>query len=356
MSAEHGADIYAASKETGMDENEIIDFSSNINPLGVPEEVMGAIVNSLKHINRYPDINSRELIKSISGYECVPESNIYVSNGAAEAIFRIAALLKPRKGLVTAPAFGEYEQALKSAGAHVSYFNLYETNNFKITKEIIRKIDKETDVVFICNPNNPTGQITEKNLIEEILTACKKSGTIVVVDECFMDFVEDKNNYSSVKLLESYDNLIIVKAFTKIFAIPGIRLGYCMSLNEHIIKNLKNSGPPWNVSTVAQAAGIAAVNEDAYVNKSVIYVKNQRHYLVNEMNKLGIRTYDSFANYVFFSLEGIDLKKAMLKKGILIRSCSNYVNLHDNYYRIAVKTERENRFFMKVLREILEEI
>lgn len=352
----HGADIYTASKKSGIKENEIIDFSSNINPLGIPKGVESAAINSIKYTNRYPDINSRELIKSISAYENVPEEWIFTSNGAAEAIFRIALYLKPNNGLVTAPTFSEYEQALKTVGSDVEYYDLHEENEFKITGDILSSINEKTDIVFICNPNNPTGQLADKEILEKIISHCKKMGTVTVIDECFLDFVEEKEKYSVRNLLNKYDNLIILKAFTKIYAIPGIRLGYCMSSNSEIIEGLKVSGPPWNVSTIAQAAGVAAMEECDYVKKSVLYVKEQRNYLIDEMRKLKINTFESHANYMFFKFneenEETDLKEAMIKKGILIRSCSNYRNLGKNYYRIAVKTKEENNIFIEKLKEI----
>lgn len=355
----HGADIYTASKKSGIEENEIIDFSSNINPLGIPNKVESAAINSIKYTSRYPDINSRELVKSISAYENVPEEWIFTSNGAAEAIFRIALYLKPKNGLVTAPTFSEYEQALKTVGSHVEYYDLHEENEFKIAEDILLSINEKTNIVFICNPNNPTGQLADIEILEKIIFHCKKMGTVTVIDECFLDFVEEKEKYSVRNLLNKYDNLIILKAFTKIFAIPGIRLGYCMSSNTEIIEGLKVSGPPWNVSTIAQAAGVAAMEESDYVNKSVLYVKEQRNYLIGEMRKLKINTFESHANYIFFKFKEeneenkeTDLKEAMLKKGILIRSCSNYRNLGKNYYRVAVKTKEENNIFIEKLKEI----
>lgn len=353
MNEFHGADIYTASKQLGIDAYTIIDFSSNINPLGIPESVKAAAIDSIKYSNRYPDINSRELIHSISKYENVPEDRIFVSNGAAEAIYRIAVYLKPKNGLVTAPTFSEYEQAIKTVGANLRYFNLYEKNEFKITEEILKYIDEETDIVFICNPNNPTGQITEKEMLKKIILSCKKAGIVAVIDECFMDFVENNDRYSVMDMLDKYDNLIVLKAFTKIFAIPGIRLGYCISSNTDIIEGLKFSGPPWNVSTIAQSAGVAAAKEKEFVEKSILYIKNQRNYLIDEMNKLSIKTYDSFANYIFLKIENINFKEEMLRKGILIRSCSNYKNLSEKYYRIAVKTEAENQLFIDKLKDIM---
>lgn len=350
----HGADIYTASEKLGTDKNNILDFSSNINPLGIPDSVKKACFNSIEHSNKYPDINSRELVKSISINENVPESFIFPSNGAAEAIFRIVFYLNPKKGLVTAPAFSEYESALKSARGAVEYYNLLKENNFKIQDDILNYINPEINIVFLCNPNNPTGQLTNKETLENIIKFCKQLNIFVVIDECFLDFVQNKEDFSTVNLLNTYDNLIVLKAFTKIYAIPGIRLGYCMSSNIQLIEGLKISGPPWNVSNIAQEAGKAALQEKEYVKKSVLYINEQRKYLNDELNKLNIKTYDSYANYILFKIyDKIDLKEEMLKKNILIRSCSNYKNLSDDYYRIAVKSSEENKQFINTLKEII---
>lgn len=350
----HGADIYSAAEKTGIKENNIIDFSSNINPLGMPESVKTAAVNSIAYSDRYPDINSRELIRDISKFESVPEGWIFAANGAAEAIYRIVFCLKPKKGLVTAPAFSEYENALNMIGAQVDYYNLKEESDFKIQDDILEHINSDTDIVFICNPNNPTGQLTDMEMTEEIIDRCRQAGAVVAVDECFLDFVKNKEKYSSVNFLGKYDNLIVLKAFTKIYAIPGIRLGYCISSNEQIAEGIKISGPPWNVSSIAQASGIAALKEKDYIDRTVEYIIEQRKYLIKELNRLNIKTYNSCANYILFKIQdSLDLKDEMLKKGILIRSCSNYKNLGENYYRIAVKTSEQNQILIKVLEEAI---
>ncbi len=349
----HGADIFTAANNLGINENDIIDFSSNINPFGIPLSVEKAIINSIKYSNRYPDINYRKLIKGISEYENVPDRFIFPSNGAAEAIFRIALCLKPFRALLTAPTFSEYEDGLKTVDCSIKYYNLNECDDFKIKDGILDNI-RDVDIVFLCNPNNPTGQITDNKLLEKIIDDCKRNNTTVVIDECFMDFVIEKEKYSVIHLLKKFDNLIILKAFTKIFAIPGIRLGYCMSSNEKIIEGLKKAGPPWNVSAIAQEAGLAALYEKDYVSESIEFIKEQRIYLTNEIKKLNIKGYDSYANYIFFKIDdNRDLKNEFVKKGILIRSCANYNNLSDQYYRIAVKTKKENKKFIEILKEIM---
>lgn len=353
----HGADIYTASKNTKIDEADIIDFSSNINPLGLPKSVGKSIVDSIKHADKYPDIHSRKLISSLSCHEEVSEDWIFCSNGAAEAIYRITLYLKPKSALLTAPTFGEYEQALKTVGTNIKYYNLREKNKFKITEDILLSITHDIDIIFICNPNNPTGQITSNILLEKIINYCKNTNTVVVIDECFIDFVKNNEKYSVKKLLNKYDNLIILKAFTKIYAMAGIRLGYCLSSNKELIHSLKAYGPPWNISTIAQYAGVEALKEKEYLKETVKYIEEQRNYLVEELNKLYIKTFEGYANYIFFKFtENIYLYEELLKRGILIRPCSNYKNLNSEYFRIAVKSEEDNKILINKIQEIKENI
>ncbi len=353
---EHGADIYTAAKLFDIDEDKIIDFSSNTNPFGLPDGVKSAIVDSLDIMHRYPDVKCKKLKESISLQENVLRDYIFCSNGAEESIFRIVNYLKPKNALIIAPTFSEYERALETVNCEIEYYMLKEKENFLLNEDITEMIDRKTDIVFICNPNNPTGTLTDKMTIEKILYHCSKTDTIVVVDECFMDFVTDRSDYAVKDLLEIYSNLIVLRAFTKKFAMAGIRLGYCMSGNIGIINGMKSLGPDWNVSTVAQIAGIAAANERIYLESSIEYINIHKRILVEELKRIGFKVYTPEANYVFFKSEfGIDFKFEMMKKGILIRNCDNYIGLDESYYRIAVKLKEQNQKLLDAFKEIIKD-
>ena len=350
----HGADIYTTAIEFDINENSIIDFSSNINPYGLSEGVKAAIIESLDYADRYPDVNCRALSEALSEYENVQKDYIFCSNGAEESIFRIVNFLRPKNAVVIAPTFSEYEHALEAVGCKISHHYLKEENDFILDEDILDNITQKTDILFICNPNNPTGQLTEKKTIEKILSHCEKTDTVVVIDECFMDFVSDHEDYSAKNLLGIYSNLVILKAFTKIFAMAGIRLGYCMSSNIRIMDGIKETGPVWNVSTIAQAAGVAAVNEMDYIKESLEYIDEQRKYLLDKLDILGLKVYSPNANYIFFKcMKDIDLKYELLHYGILIRNCANYEGLDESYYRIAVKKEEDNKLLFRALKNIL---
>lgn len=334
----------------------LLDLSANINPLGFPLCIENAIKSEIKFCNRYPDCYSHKLREKISAYENVSSEWIFCGNGASDIIFRIPTSLRSKKVLVLAPTFLDYERSAKSFGAEVTYYYLKEENGFKLEIDILDKIKSmDIDLVFICNPNNPTGVLTERSILEKLLSYCQPKGISIVVDECFMDFIENSAEYTSKPLLAKYDNLIILKAFTKTFALTGIRLGYALSSNVELIKKLYMYGPDWSVSNIAQAAGIAALdNANSYISETVNYVKNEREKLQNALLELNFKIYDSSANYVFFRIPYIfDLQKELNLKEIRIRSCSNFIGLSNEFYRVAVSQTECNEKFIMALKEII---
>ncbi|MEG1044248.1 MAG: histidinol-phosphate transaminase [Oscillospiraceae bacterium] len=346
----HGGDIYS---QIGKHDR-IIDFSANINPLGIPQKVKEALHNAVDMVESYPDPLCRELTKSLAKKENISEDYFVMGNGAADLIYRFVIAAKPKKALILAPTFSEYELALKTVECEVEYFRLKESTDFSITEEILDCITKEIDVIFICNPNNPTGIIADTKIMIQILDKCKINGSILVVDECFNDFLDDGHSHTLKNELENHKNLFILRAFTKIYAIPGVRLGFGMSSNADLIDKINDVGQAWSVSVFAQEAGIAALSEDNYISETLNYVKNEREYLKKSLRNMGFTVFNSSANYIFFKNNfNVEIKSELEKYGILIRSCDNYVGLSKNYYRIAVKTKGDNEILIETLGKIL---
>ena len=250
----HGGDIY--SYEDKFDK--IIDFSSNINPLGIPNSIKNALHNSVEKSICYPDPLCRKLNKKLSKHYNLPGNYFSIGNGAADIIFKIAQVLKPKSALLLAPTFSEYEFSLKTVNCNINYYNLTENNNFKILNDYLDFLTDKIDIIYICNPNNPTGVLTKKELLTKILKKCKDNNIIVILDECFNEFVENNKSYSMIDELKNFDNLIILNAFTKMYAIPGVRLGYCISSNLNIISKIACSGVfRAQTAAVVRAAQIA---------------------------------------------------------------------------------------------------
>ena len=342
----HGGDVYRY-------EN-YLDFSANCNPLGLPEGVRSAIIQAVDSVVHYPDVQCEKLKEAIGQYEQVPIRQIVCGNGAAEVIFSLCLAMKPKRALLPAPTFAEYQQALESVDCAVDYVWLGEQKGFILDEEILKQVEKtRPDVVFVCNPNNPTGVLTKKTLLEQLLCLCEQTNTFLVLDECFLDFVEESECYTMKEYLSQMKNLLIVKAFTKRYAMAGVRLGYGLTGNEQLIQQMELVTQPWNVSGLAQAAGIAALQETAYVKRGQELIVRERSYLQKQLGQLGLQLYDSRANYLFF-LGPEDLPERMKKHKILIRDCSNYPNLRKGFCRIAVRTHEENEQLINALKGELE--
>lgn len=348
----HGGNIYKKAKELGIKEENILDFSANISPLGLPEYIRQAMVEAIDGTINYPDPDCSRLKEAISRQDSVPETKIACGNGGADLLYRLAFGLQPKKVVLPAPAFVEYEEALSAAGAQIEYYRM--ADDFIIREDILEKITEDTDFIVICNPNNPTGILTERDLIFRILEKAKETKTFVMVDECFLEICQDEKEYTVKPFIEKYENLIILKSFTKLYAIPGVRLGYILAGSEKVIDKVNRAGQAWSVSHIAQCAGVAALSDNDYKERVIATVAEELSYMKKEFFRLPVILYDGAANYLFFQTPGItDLDKRLEGHGIMIRNCSNYVNLGRDYWRVAVKSHEENEKLIKALRMIL---
>ena len=335
----HGGNIY---KYKGF-----IDFSANINPLGMPKEIMKAAVDSAILWDRYPDPDCTELIKKIAEHERTYEENIAVGNGAADIIYRIVHALRPKKALICAPSFGEYKKALSETGCKINIHTLSEQNNFELSGDILDKMTGDTDIVFLCSPNNPTGRIIEKELLFEISKKCFENDIYLVCDECFLDFAKNGEDYSLRRCLKRKG--IILKAFTKMFAVAGLRIGYAVCGDKETAMMVRNSGQFWSVSVPAQAAAEAALEMDDFVKKTVLYTECERGYLISFLKGQGYKVFDGAANFIMFKADSL-FSKRMESKGILVRDLSSMEGAGEGFYRIAVRTHEENMIFTEALK------
>lgn len=337
---EHGGDIY--SKEI------LLDFSASINPLGMPCSAKRALAENIKAFECYPDINCTELRLALQEYEGVPMRNIVCKNGAAELIYCIAAVIKPKKALIIAPTFSEYEKAVRSVGCEIEYYYLDEKSDFSLDEGILNRLDG-VDIVFICNPNNPTAKVSNGALIEKIAQECLAASVYLVIDECFMDFVENSHLYRAKAEL---DNVIILKAFTKIYAMAGLRLGYLISRNEGIVSRISQSGQCWSVSVPAQIAGVASLGEKDFIQKTVQLISDERKYLSREFTRLGFKVYSSSANFIMFYCD-LPLDSLLLDYKIAIRSLAGFNGLSKGFYRAACRGHDENVKLISAIERIL---
>ena len=349
MELVHGGDWAGYRAEFGRD---ALDFSANVSPLGLPAGVAAAITAALPMADRYPDPLCRALRTKLAAAEGVDTAQILCGNGAADLIYRLALALRPRRALLPAPTFAEYAAALETVHCDVQRFLLREENDFAVTDGFVDAIDDSTDAVFLCQPNNPTGQLTALPLVEQVLRRCTACGTLLVVDECFLDFLPDHALHTAKGLLGD-GNLVILKAFTKLYGMAGVRLGYALSADTALLEQMQACGQPWGVSSLAQAAGLAALEETAYVEKVRALIAEQRPRLTAGLRALGLRVLDGRANYLLFQAPET-LGEALRQRGAVLRSCANYLGLGPGWYRTAVRTGPENEQLLKLLAEVLE--
>ena len=349
----HGGDILTARLEYG---GEVLDFSANLNPLGMPEAVRRAAEKAAADCIHYPDPFCRELRRAIACHDGIPSPDwVLCGNGAADLIFRLVLALGAGRALVTAPTFSEYETALRWRGCEVVYHTLTPENGFDLTEEILGQVDRELDVLFLCTPNNPTGRLIPQTLLLELLKRCRETETRLVLDECFLP-LSDGAGPGLAPWLEAYaGQLILLRALTKSYAVPGLRLGYALTGDHALAGAVAAAGPPWSVSVPAQAAGTVAMELcPHWPAQARAFLQAERPRLAAELRALGLTVTEGQANYLLFRAAGTaGLKERLLARGILIRSCANYRGLGPDYYRVCVRSGEENWRLLAALKEVL---
>ena len=337
----HGGDIYT--------HKILLDFSANINPFGIPETVRKAAVDAIDDCTAYPDPYCRVLRKRLSEGERVPEEWVLCGNGAADLIYSFAySLPKHRPVLIVSPTFSEYETALSAAGIKADHFMLSEHNGFVLDDSILNVDFSKYSTLFVCTPNNPTGITVRPELIEKLA----ETGIKLFCDMCFMDLTVSPQLYDVPVLLQKYPNLVVLKAFTKSFAIPGLRLGYVLCSDRELMAAMAEKAPCWNVSIPAQAAGCTALSCKDWLSDCVRKIEEERERVAGELKSMGLKVYTGEANFLLIYSEK-DLYSGLLERGILVRDCSNYKGLQKGFIRIAIRRKEENDQLLDAMREVL---
>ena len=336
----HGGDIYK--------NHVLIDFSVNINPLGIPKSVKDVLHETVEMCIKYPDMEEEKLKKAVSNMLAVPKESILFGNGASQLFMGVVHSIKPKKTVIPVPSFYGYEYAAKAAGGEIIYYETRKENAFQVTKDFYKVLTEDVDLLFLANPNNPTGNLLSKEDVKELLGYCRDRDIYVVLDESFIEFCG--REFSILTDIEKFHNLILIRSFTKIFSIPGVRLGYLICNNYSLLYKIQRQLPEWNLSCFAQEAGCTCAREIDFMLKTKDYIKKERPFLENGLKQKGFSVFTSMANFIFFYSEK-PLYEGLLKKGILIRDCRNFRGLWKGFYRIAVKNRKENEILLKEIGE-----
>lgn len=344
---EHGGDIYTEGKFKGI---KLLDFSSNINFLGVPKSFTNNIHKALEDIICYPDLKYREVKHHIKEYlkHGIKEESIILGNGAAEIInLAISTLKRP---CIVVPSFSEYEAVARKHCEEIVFSNLNEDLSYNY-KDILEKL-KGCDGLVIANPNNPNGGIVNKVPFEEIINFCEENKKKIIIDEAFVEFVND-NNQSFIDKCTSYKCLFIIRALTKFFGMPGVRFGYGVSSDLDFINRLSRQQIPWNINTFAEVAVKSVLRDEEYINNSKTLLEKERIYFIQNLQKFKFidRVYKGYANFLLLKLSSItgeEIFNYCISKDVLIRRCRNFRGLDDSFIRLAVKNRGDNKKLLEI--------
>jgi len=343
----HGGNIYRFAESLGLREEEVIDFSASINPLGVPESVRSAIVGSLDRVFNYPDADARDTTLKLAGHIGVSPDSIVCGNGSTELIYLVARALMPERVLIPAPTFSEYQSACERRhGTDIIYYRMDKEHSFDvIPEEFIRSMaggnkgSFRCDMAFLCNPNNPTGRLVGRDHMCEIADGARKAKCTLVVDVAFIDFCPRASIVDEVK---NNPYLVVLRSLTKFYALSGLRIGYGV-LPSSLLEVIRGAKEPWTVNTLAQKAGIAALDDSAYKAETFKTLAREKRNLEDGFSRFGISYLPSEANFFLLNLRnGPEVAQYLGKQGILVRGCSNFVGLDETYIRVAVKSEEDN--------------
>lgn len=353
----HGGNIREAAQRAGIAPEALLDFSANINPLGMPPGLRAALVAQLSLAERYPDVEYQALYQTLARHHQVDEGQLMAGNGETELIFALVNYLAPRRGMVVIPGFAEYRRALSLAGCQVEDYSLREADGWQLTGAFLNALHPDLDCLFLCTPNNPTGLLPDRQLIEKIAHRCRTLDIQLILDEAFLDFTGD--DAGMIGRLDAMPHVWVLRSLTKFYAIPGLRLGYLVGGNREGIAEMRRRQQPWTINAFAALAGERVLDDRDYHNATFAWLHRARPALLEGLARLGgITVWPGVANYLFLrcDIPGLELQAALLGEGILIRHCVNYPGLDSRYYRVAVKSEAANDRLLGALNKVLTDV
>ena len=355
----HGGEVWEIAEETGLSVEDLVDFSSSINPLGPSPRALEAIKNSFDKITLYPDSNSTALREALGcHFGNINKNNVIVGNGSTELIYLFAQVFLKRGdvALVAAPSFGEYANAIVKSGGKSKHLKL--THDFQIELNAFLEEMEGLRAVFLCNPNNPTSMLIPDNTLREIIEKALEEEVVVLLDEDFIEFVEDEKRHSLVNRISKYPNVFVLRTFTKFYGLTGLRVGYGIA-DEETIEVFSKAKMPWNVNSLAQAAARAAMADKEHSRRTIELMKEEKKFLSNELSRIdGFHVFPADTNFILIDVRktGVrasQLREKMIRQGLLVRDCSSFMGLDAFYVRVAVRTRRENERLLDAFRKVL---
>jgi len=364
LSDRHGGNLRAMACRSGRAADALLDFSANINPLGMPASAKAALIAAIDALGHYPDPACTELRAAIAAHLRIAAERVLVGNGAEQLIWWLPRLLAAQRVLVTAPAYLDYGRAAEVWRRPLVSIPLLPEEGFALDLERLSAQLRAGDLVWIGQPNNPTGRLVDPKALRAVVS--RHPGVDWAIDEAFIDFVDVVDVVDVVNGLESavrweLPNLIVIRSMTKFYALAGLRLGYAVLTRERAAAFARLL-PEWSVNSLAAAAGTALLTDPAlpdFARRTRDLIRDERRRLSAALRGLGLEVIDGMANYLLLRLPvraptAADLASGLLSlDGIAVRVCLNYAGLDARYLRIAVRTERENRRLLDAMTRLL---
>jgi len=352
----HGSDLEKIEQIYGIKKEDIISFSANVNPLGISPSLKSELASHLDCITTYPDREYTALRKCMAEYVGTEPENIIVGNGSTELISLFIQIEHPKKAMILGPTYSEYEREIALGGGTTLYYPLKEESGFVLdTEHFTSKLDDSIDLLVLCNPNNPTSSCISKKDMRHILDVCKEHDIYVMVDETYIEFVDDVAHTSAVSLTSYYNNIIILRGTSKFFAAPGLRLGYAICGNEDLLRAMNQRKDPWTINSLAVVAGELMFKDTAYINQTRELIISERNRLYDLLAKSGrFKPYKPTANFMLLrilddELTSQDLFDRAIREGLMIRDCSTFPFLDDKYIRFCFMNPTDNDRLMACL-------
>lgn len=359
MKNNHGANLHQLSETLGINGNQIIDFSSNINPFGLSPKGLEKLKNNLQLASIYPDPDYTELKASISSYCNCNSKNIVLGSGATDLISSTIKVISPKHALLLSPAYSEYENELIKIGAKITKFFYEKENNFQIDIDYLISVISSNcfDIIIICNPNNPTGTLISTEDLEKIYLNFKKP---IMIDETYIEFTNSSKT-SAINLTSRYDNFIVIRGTSKFFSTPGIRLGYSIVSNGKILDSLKKIPNLWNINIFASIMGEAMFKDIEFINMCHNKFNENFNLLFKGLKSFKeFKVYNSNSNFILCEIlsskfNADTLYDYLSKKGIIIRKAQSFDKLNEKFFRVCVLTKENINFLLKEIEEFLQE-
>ncbi|MEM4298513.1 MAG: histidinol-phosphate transaminase [Nitrososphaerota archaeon] len=357
MRIEHGGNVWWTARESGRNVRAIVDFSSNVNPLGPPTRAIKAIEENLWRLPLYPDPEYTSLREKIAKVHGLKKENVVVGHGAAELIhtFCRSFVKKGDKVLIPAPTFGEYEVAAKRAEARIRYVN---TGLKPEIESLMDEASQGAKFVFLCNPNNPTSTLITKKDVLRLLDMALSHRFFVFLDETYLEFSQETCEESLDRFVQAYPNLFIVRSLTKIFGLAGLRIGYGLG-HVDTIETLMSLSTPWCVNCLAEVATLAALDDHLFIKRTRRFIDKEKLFLYEEFGRIEkLKAYSPKVNFLLINVKGtgmggLEIKERLLKKSLLIRECTSFKGLGDGFIRVSIRKREENERLLKSLKEVI---